>query len=128
MRTFLMTLLALSLGLTAACGKGDKGSTPPPTDNTPITYAVRVTVSGLVGTVVLQNNGGDDLTISANGQHAFATHVEVAAHTRSTVLTQPASPLQTCSVQKRRGNDRGRGCHRRYAHLRNQHLLRLSHG
>ena len=30
-------------------------------------------MSGLSGTVVLQDNGGDDLSVSANGSFTFAT-------------------------------------------------------
>ena len=37
------------------------------------TYSVGGTVSGLSGTVVLQDNGGDDLSVSANGPFTFAT-------------------------------------------------------
>ena len=37
------------------------------------TYSVGGTVSGLSGTVVLQDNGGDDLSVTANGPFTFAT-------------------------------------------------------
>ena len=37
------------------------------------TYQVGGTVSGLSGTVVLQDNGGDDLSVSASGGFTFAT-------------------------------------------------------
>ena len=36
-------------------------------------YSVGGTVSGLSGTVVLQDNGGDNLSVSANGSFTFAT-------------------------------------------------------
>ena len=36
-------------------------------------YQVGGTVSGLSGTVVLQDNGGDDLSVSASGGFTFAT-------------------------------------------------------
>ena len=36
-------------------------------------YSVGGTVSGLSGTVVLQDNGGDDLSVTANGSFTFAT-------------------------------------------------------
>ncbi len=42
------------------------------------TYSVGGTVSGLSGSVVLQDNGGDDLTVSANGPFAFATQLGAA--------------------------------------------------
>ena len=36
------------------------------------TYSIGGTISGLTGTVVLENNGGDDLSISANGTFTFS--------------------------------------------------------
>lgn len=59
-------------------------------------YTVGGTVSGLSGTVVLQDNGGDDLTINSNGSFTFATPVAQGASYSVTVLTQPTG--QTCSV------------------------------
>ena len=41
----------------------------------PASYSVGGTVSGLSGTVVLQDNGGDDLSVSGNGSFTFATPV-----------------------------------------------------
>lgn len=63
-------------------------------------YGVGVTVTGLTGTgLVLQNNGGDNLTINANGVATFATPVISGGTYSVTVSTQPtASPGQTCSV------------------------------
>ena len=37
------------------------------------TFTVGGTVSGLSGTVVLQDNGADNLTVTANGPFTFAT-------------------------------------------------------
>ena len=45
------------------------------------TYSVGGTVSGLSGTVVLQDNGGDDLSLSANGAFTFATRWPAARPT-----------------------------------------------
>ena len=39
------------------------------------TFTVGGTLSGLLGNVVLQNNGADDLTLTANGAFTFATKV-----------------------------------------------------
>ena len=63
------------------------------------TYTVGGTVSGLVGSgLVLRNNGGDDLPVSADGAVSFATPVASGATYGVTVFTQPTSPAQTCSV------------------------------
>ena len=63
--------------------------------NTP-TYAVGGSVSFLSGTVVLQDNGGDDLSVSANGPFTFATRLAGGAAYNVTVKTNPSG--QSCSV------------------------------
>jgi len=79
----------------SACGGGGgydgggSGGTPP-------TYSVGGTVSGLMGSVVLQNNGADNLSISANGPFTFPTRLAVGTAYDVTVLTQPMG--QTCGV------------------------------
>jgi len=59
-------------------------------------YTVGGTVSGLSSTVVLQDNGGDNLTMNSNGSFAFTAPVAEGAPYSVTVLTQPTG--QTCSV------------------------------
>lgn len=62
-------------------------------------FAIRGTVAGLVGSgLVLQNNGGDDLTIAADGAFGFATPVLAGDDYHVTVLTQPRNPSQSCTV------------------------------
>lgn len=62
-------------------------------------FAVRVTVSGLVGTgLVLQNAGADDLAIVANGEFSFPTPIASGAAYSVTVRTQPSGPSQSCSA------------------------------
>src|SRR6202043_820902 len=58
------------------------------------------TVSGLVvnSSVILQNNGGDSLTITANGAFTFKTAVTGADVYAVTVVTQPVNPNQICKV------------------------------
>ena len=62
----------------------------------PVTYSVGGSVSGLAGSVVLQDNGGDNLSVSANGSFAFPTKLAGGSAYAVTVLTQPAG--QTCVV------------------------------
>ena len=60
------------------------------------TFAVGVTVSGLptAASLVVQNNGGDDLTVAGNGSFPFPTRV-VGAYA-VTILTQPQ--VASCAV------------------------------
>jgi alpha-tubulin suppressor-like RCC1 family protein len=68
--------------------------------NSPTTFTIGGTVSGLANgaSVVLQNNAGNDLTVSANGNFTFSAPVNSGAAYAVTVLTQPSTPPQTCSV------------------------------
>jgi len=90
-----LALAALACGL-AACGGG--GSSTAAVTVTP-TYTVGGTVSGLTGTgLVLQDNGVDNLPVSASGKFTFATALDGGAAYAVTVKTQPSSPAQTCIV------------------------------
>lgn len=62
------------------------------------TYSVGGTVNGLASgsSVVLQNNGGDDLTISANGVFTFSTGVSSGAAYSVSILTPPSA--QPCTL------------------------------
>ncbi|VTU46464.1 6-phosphogluconolactonase (plasmid) [Variovorax sp. SRS16] len=60
------------------------------------TYTIGGTVSGLTGTLALQNNGADTLVVHANGSFTFATPVAWSSTYNVTVNTQPAG--QTCTV------------------------------
>jgi hypothetical protein len=59
-------------------------------------YTVGGIVSGLTGIVILQNNGGDDEIINADGPFTFSTSVVQGGAYSVTVQSQPAA--QTCSV------------------------------
>jgi len=90
MKEILILTASLPLIALMACG----GSTPPSTT----TYTIGGTVSGL-GTgasVGLLDNGGDALTVTANGAFTFATPLVSGAGYAVTVGTQPAG--QTCTV------------------------------
>ncbi|MFO1480541.1 MAG: chitobiase/beta-hexosaminidase C-terminal domain-containing protein [Turneriella sp.] len=60
------------------------------------TYSIGGTISGLSGTVVPQNNAGNNLSVSANGSFAFSTTLTTGTNYAVTVLTQPTG--QTCNV------------------------------
>ena len=49
------------------------------TTNPPVTHSVGGTVSGLTGTLVLQDNGGDNLSVTANGSFTFPTQLASGA-------------------------------------------------
>jgi N-acetylneuraminic acid mutarotase len=67
------------------------------------TYTIGGTVSGLVSSgLVLQDNGADNLTISANGNFSFATALQSGGTYSVTILTQPSG--QTCSVRNGSGS------------------------
>ena len=97
-------LLVLSLG---ACGGGGDSSggsflafpPAPPVSSTGAT--IGGTISGLSGTVVLRNNGQDDLRVSANGEFVFAGAVTLGNPYAVTIAAQPEG--QTCSVSAGQG-------------------------
>jgi N-acetylneuraminic acid mutarotase len=68
-------------------------------------FTIGGTVAGLTGTgLVLQDNGGDNLTITANGSFTFATAIASAKPFNVTVFTQPTTPTQTCTVANGSGS------------------------
>jgi hypothetical protein len=84
--TAYLSMLLLSLLLVACGGGGGPGTL----------HSVGGTISGLDGTVILQNSGGDNLSRSANGTFAFTTRLPTGSTYAITVLTQPAT--QSCLV------------------------------
>ena len=73
-------------------------------------YTVSGTVDGMVGGgMVLQNNGGDDRIISANGQFSFTTPLTDGSTYSIRVKPnfQPTNPSQTCSVSNGSGTING---------------------
>src|SRR5262249_5303827 len=59
-------------------------------------YSVGGNVTGLAGTVVLQDNAGDNLSLSANGAFTFATKLPDGSAYNVTVQSNPIG--QSCSV------------------------------
>lgn len=98
-------LLAL-LSALAACsnGTGSVDEQPPPAQAED-SFAIGGTVSGLVGSgLVLQNNGGGNLPVAADGSFAFAERLATGVAYNVTVLSQPTSPSQSCTVASGSGS------------------------
>jgi Putative esterase len=78
----------------SAFGSGSgSGSSP--------TYTIGGTVSGLSGTVVLQDNGTDTLSVSASGSFTFATALVSGAAYSVTVSSSPSG--QACTAANASG-------------------------
>jgi hypothetical protein len=85
----------LTVILLASCGGG--GSTAPPPPTAPAsTVSIGGNVSGLIGTVVLQNNSGANLSLTANGAFKFPTGINKGDAYAVTILKQPSGP--TCAL------------------------------
>lgn len=88
----------------AACGGGgggssDGGGTSGSGGGSTTTYTIGGTVTGLSGTgLVLQNNGGDNLSVAGNGNFTFNTSMASSSAYAVTVLAQPIGPAQSCNV------------------------------
>ena len=77
--------------LSSTPGSHSSGSSGPPT------YTVGGTVNGLsTSGLVLQNNGGDNLTLNTSGRFAFATSLLTGQPYSVTIAAQPTSQL--CAV------------------------------
>lgn len=71
-------------------------------------YSIGGTLSGLgAGSVVLQNNHGDNLTLNNNGVFSFSLLQDDLSNYSVSVFSQPASPNQTCSYSNDRGTVSG---------------------
>jgi hypothetical protein len=94
-----VTGVTISAGATTDVGTIDMK----PVSGAPI-YTVGGTVTGLAGTVVL-NNGNDFLSLSADGAFAFPTRLKDGAGYSVKVGTQPTT--QTCTVSQASGTVNG---------------------
>ncbi len=95
MRLYLSILLVGVSLFSVGCGGGSMSKTTPP----PTMYTVGGSVSGLKGTgLVLQNNSGDNLKVTANGSFTFPTAIASGSAYKVSVMTQPSSPTQNCVV------------------------------
>ncbi|WP_394847924.1 hypothetical protein LZC95_10725 [Pendulispora brunnea] len=104
-------------GRKCTVGSDGSGTVGTATVNVTVTcvpaYTVGGAVQGLTGTnsVVLQNNGGDDTKVTANGntpvQFTFPTSLEDGAAYKVTVHTQPTG--QTCTASTAAGSQPAEG-------------------
>ncbi|HUN55665.1 MAG TPA: beta-propeller fold lactonase family protein [Smithella sp.] len=71
-------------------------------------YTISGTVSGMAGSgLVLQDNGGDDQTVTVDGPFSFQTALSDGSAYSVTVKTQPTNPAQTCVVSNGTGSING---------------------
>jgi N-acetylneuraminic acid mutarotase len=92
-----LSVVAIAAGLTG-CGHNDATST---VTTVPLTYSIGGTVAGLAGTLVLRNNGTDQVSLTNNGSFSFSVPLQPNASYDVTVATQPAT--QVCSVSNGSG-------------------------
>jgi hypothetical protein len=76
---------------------------------TTTTYTIGGTISGLSGSgLVLQNNGGNNLTVASGAtSFTFSNPIPAGSTYNVTVLTQPSNPAQTCVVTNGSGTANG---------------------
>jgi hypothetical protein len=87
--------LALLLGL-GGCGGGGGGT---PSATVPTYTTVGGNVFGLVGSgLVLRNDAGESLPVTAAGNFSFANRYSIGANYAVSVSSQPSNPSQTCEV------------------------------
>jgi N-acetylneuraminic acid mutarotase len=73
-------------------------------------FTISGSVTGLLGTgLTLQDNGGDNLNVSGTGNvnFTFANPLISGAAYAVTILTQPKTPVQTCTVVNGSGTVKG---------------------
>jgi hypothetical protein len=103
-------MIVLSLSVLLAACSGIKGGTGGGGGGGGGVHNVTATIGGTVtnlatgASMVLQNNKGDSLTITANGPFTFKTAVIGPTDAYAvTVLTQPSAPNQICTVSNGSG-------------------------
>lgn len=66
-------------------------------------FTIGGNLTHLIGSITLQNNGGDNLTLSSSGPFTFSTSVPYGSSYNVTILNQPAG--QICMVFNGSGTD-----------------------
>jgi hypothetical protein len=103
--TYAVTVLTQPTGETCST-TGDSGTIVASNVSAPVVcvangYSVGGTVAGLTGTLVLQDNGGDALTLTTNGVFTFNTPLASGSTYTATVSTPPAG--QACTITNASG-------------------------
>lgn len=84
-------------GSGGSAGSGGSGASTGP-------FTIGGSVVGLTGSgLVLEDNGGDDVTVTGTGTVSFTFKTAVTGTYSVTIKTQPASPSQVCSVANSSG-------------------------
>jgi hypothetical protein len=110
-RVFPIVILMWLAGLAGCAGgsndnaSGGVAAAPTTPSGGGTNFTVGGTVSGLSGTVALQDNRGNDLSLSANSGFAFTTAMATGSNYSVTVRTQPAG--QTCAIANGTGTVSG---------------------
>jgi len=89
------------IGLAAVLSGCHHGNSDTNIITVPLTYSIGGSIAGLSGTIVLLNNGGDNLSLSNNGAFTFDVTLQPNASYDVTIATQPAN--QVCSVSNGSG-------------------------
>jgi large repetitive protein len=100
----------MSMAGALALGACTGGVTTGNTNTTPgsMNYTIGGTVSGLTGSgLTLQDNNGDNLSVSAAGAFTFNTALTRGNSYSVSVFAQPAAPNQTCVVSNGSGTVTG---------------------
>jgi hypothetical protein len=76
-------------------------------------YNITVEVLGLLAGnwLVLQNNGGDDLIVTGDGDHVFNTAIEDFQSYQVTLFVEAQNPIQPCLLQNAQGQVQGGDVH-----------------
>ncbi len=103
MKSHFKSVVSVSLFLTSfvlsACSGPVNSGSGPGTGPGSGSFTVAGTVTGLTGTgLVLQNNAGDNLAVTANGSFTFKTAIAKGQPYLVSVFTAPSTPSQTCTV------------------------------
>jgi len=99
----LCSLFAVSVVLSACGGGSDSGSSSSSSSVAPASYSIGGSVTGLGSSksLVLQNNTGNDLTVSSTGSFIFTSKITSGGSYSVAVKTQPDG--QTCLVTNASG-------------------------